>query len=463
MPNGRGPHGGRERGRGRRRRGERPSRPDHVPAVPGRVQKLVAKTANDDIAPGHRFSLYFPIWNPGDWNLLDGAKRDGLRTVVGSGTGLRELVRALAGRAKACAEELGEHVFSVEARNTSPFVTGLGMEHPVENGFAFLNPYGLPYLPGASVKGALRRAAETLALADSVEARRGWDFLAVWWLFGFDATARALTGADSGDPDLLRGLAEEERKAMVRRAEELTRTCGEELRTFLGIVLDEEEASRFRDLVHFVERLQRDSALRGSLHLRGALRFWDVIPIPETGNGLGIDILTPHHSEYYQGRNSPHNSENPVPNPFLVLEPGARFVFHVEFRPTRDCPERIRNSWRKLVEAAFAELFETAGFGAKTSVGYGVFEPSGNSDDPSRSIDPERERARAWIRETEERMKREKPNIKDPIRSVDFARLWKEIEDEGLKSSVLEFLRKEFWANPLMKPSKKALNIYEGD
>jgi CRISPR-associated protein Cmr6 len=36
------------------------------------------------------------------------------------------------------------------------FVTGLGREHPVENGFAWHHILGVPYLPGSSVKGLLR-------------------------------------------------------------------------------------------------------------------------------------------------------------------------------------------------------------------------------------------------------------------------------------------------------------------
>ncbi len=36
------------------------------------------------------------------------------------------------------------------------FVTGLGREHPVENGFAWHHTLGVPYLPGSSLKGVLR-------------------------------------------------------------------------------------------------------------------------------------------------------------------------------------------------------------------------------------------------------------------------------------------------------------------
>ncbi len=41
-------------------------------------------------------------------------------------------------------------------KNTSRFVTGLGREHPLENGFAWHQTLGVPYLPGSSLKGMLR-------------------------------------------------------------------------------------------------------------------------------------------------------------------------------------------------------------------------------------------------------------------------------------------------------------------
>jgi len=41
-------------------------------------------------------------------------------------------------------------------RNTGRFVTGLGRDHPVENGFAWHPTLGTPYLPGSGLKGVLR-------------------------------------------------------------------------------------------------------------------------------------------------------------------------------------------------------------------------------------------------------------------------------------------------------------------
>lgn len=47
-------------------------------------------------------------------------------------------------------------VFKTDSR----FVTGLGRNHPVENGFAWHPTLGVPYLPGSSIKGLVRAWAE---------------------------------------------------------------------------------------------------------------------------------------------------------------------------------------------------------------------------------------------------------------------------------------------------------------
>ncbi|MEO3430168.1 type III-B CRISPR module RAMP protein Cmr6 [Pelagibius sp. CAU 1746] len=43
---------------------------------------------------------------------------------------------------------------------TGPFVTGMGLAHPLENGFLWHHTLGIPYLPGPSVKGMIRAWAE---------------------------------------------------------------------------------------------------------------------------------------------------------------------------------------------------------------------------------------------------------------------------------------------------------------
>jgi len=119
-----------------------------------------------DCPPGHRFSLYFRVWNE-QWGLdKDEAKALALREVLRLPQNAKDLLQALGARQQALALALPTgQCCVIDAVATAPFATGLGLEHPIENGFAFLSPYGLPYLAGSGVKGVLRRAAEELEIA----------------------------------------------------------------------------------------------------------------------------------------------------------------------------------------------------------------------------------------------------------------------------------------------------------
>ena len=78
-----------------------------------------------------------------DW--LNGFKR-----AVGNGDMLDEACR----RQRQVAEKLGGLIISLT--NIDRFVTGMGREHPLENGFAWHHTLGVPYLSGSSIKGMLR-------------------------------------------------------------------------------------------------------------------------------------------------------------------------------------------------------------------------------------------------------------------------------------------------------------------
>jgi CRISPR-associated protein Cmr6 len=107
--------------------------------------------------------MYLPVWNDGDWSRTKG-KVDDLKEVARLNPGDKAVMAALRTRQAAAAATVSEdQLLRVEALAVAPFATGLGNEHPLENGFSFLNPYGLPYLPGSGVKGVLRKAATELA------------------------------------------------------------------------------------------------------------------------------------------------------------------------------------------------------------------------------------------------------------------------------------------------------------
>lgn len=147
-----------------------------------------------DAAPGHKFYLYLGVWDS-EWKKVNN-KADEARDVVSLTDDDRARLRALADRQAAL---LDDDCVSLPARSIAPFSTGLGIEHPLENGFAFLNPYGLPYLPGSSVKGVLRQAARELGGGGAFEdGTRSWTAEEIEALFG-----RA--GDEGDDADRWRG------------------------------------------------------------------------------------------------------------------------------------------------------------------------------------------------------------------------------------------------------------------
>jgi CRISPR-associated protein Cmr6 len=321
-----------------------------IAAVPNYLGKDFSQAS-----PGQRFGMYLPLWGVNQrtqqllWETHDityevrgqraeerEVKKENKVTALEQATVLnaadKKLNKALLTKQfQAFATVAETDGLCLHAEATAPFTTGLGNEHPLENGFAFLNPYGLPYLPGSGVKGVLRQAANELASGQ--------------W----------------GDSDW--GHSKDNNK----RHE----------------VLDRQGKHLFD--ASDIDVLFGSMAEQGEDHLRGVLSFWDVIPQIK-GERLMVEIMTPHQSHYYQGESgkktggsaSPHDSGSPIPISFLTVPPGSNFAFHV----VCDCAQLARlapdlatsDRWKTMLTEAFEHAFAWMGFGAKTAVGYGAFE-----------------------------------------------------------------------------------------
>lgn len=329
-----------------------------------------------DASPGMRFGMYLPIWTeradqeeevhkraeaksregdevkallkrgmdsaiqqlrnraqkplPGLWDNNDFAAKDAWKRVVHLSNRDKDTMRALQSRLTAAFTSSVAETdrMALEAIAIAPFTTGLGNEHPLENGFAFLNPYGLPYLPGSGVKGVLRQSARELASGDWGDAH-GWTAEKIHLIgHGWDAINFSAI-------DALFGM---------------------------------------------------ESVNGGNQHLRGALTFWDVIPQIKGDAFLAVDIMTPHQSHYYQQKRdrkagdsaSPHDSGQPTPISFLTVPAGSAFSFHVTCDLTHLenlAPDLAANErWKTVLTTAFEHAFQWLGFGAKTAVGYGAMQ-----------------------------------------------------------------------------------------
>lgn len=116
------------------------------------------KTKPSNANLGLWFSRFYDKFSP-DWTVDDTSKNSWIDTVAGNKRqGDAPRLKALQARQ----EKLGAALGAVgdEFKTTWHLATGLGIDHPVENGFTFHPTLGLPYLPAAGVKGLLRAWVE---------------------------------------------------------------------------------------------------------------------------------------------------------------------------------------------------------------------------------------------------------------------------------------------------------------
>jgi CRISPR-associated protein Cmr6 len=338
------------------------------------------------------------------WQPVKNTKRLALQAASTVGKAANEILGALTERqARLFTGEGWERATELYA----PLLTGSGNPHPVENGFAFLSPYGVPYLAGSGIKGVLRRAAEELALL--CEDREGWTLPLVWAIFGFDEKSAYITGDESTE--------------WVQGYQQFIESTAQSPDSLLQQLLEIwfEPRGRPKDQPSFLRELRESKQIRGSIHFQGLVSFLD--SFPDAQCRLGVDILNPHHKNYYQGSGgeSPHDAEQPVPVFFLVMEPGAKFVLRAQLLPGRTPLLSSVGDWKKLLDAAFDYASQWLGFGAKTSVGYGVLGPDREAEAAARRKaleDEERrkkqaeEEAERRAREEEERRRKEAEEAK---------------------------------------------------
>ena len=275
-------------------------------SVPAYMQPLDFTQA----PPGHRFSLY---WLASEGN----AKHDeGLGDVCAPlPEHSRRALQALRLRQEVMADSRKENMWSHSYSLSAPFATGLGNEHPSENGFAFLAPHGLPYLAGSGLKGALRRAATQLANGEWGD-EAGWTTDAVNDLFG------QMPSDSDEDGKASRALLE------------------------------------FWD-VFFVPANEAGAKLHADImtpHMRHYLQPSSV------GSRDAVS-------------DSPHPHGEPLPVKFLVIPPGWQCTLHVAFNARVGCAESYQGIWQRLLEEALnlgwktlAECFEVHEVGIKQTL-----------------------------------------------------------------------------------------------
>lgn len=231
-------------------------------------------------------------------------------------------------RWEALARANGAEIFTL--KTDWRFIPGLGRKNALKIGFSF-HRYGFPYLPGSSVKGIAR----------------------TWALY--ELASRLKKDANTLDlNELDQTLALEESE--FKKAFQIHHPGEEEWLL----------ASAFR-------------AVFGTLKCVGGAVFFDAIPIQAFA--LDLDIMNPHYTTYYQGKEPPVDWHHPNLITFLAVPAGKEFAFAVAWRRGAPNPELLKRAcvWLKR---ALRDL----GAGAKTSAGYGYFTATSSEETDDGSL-----------------------------------------------------------------------------
>jgi len=101
----------------------------------------------------------------------------------------------------------------------------------------------------------------------------------------------------------------------------------------------------------------------GTQKHEGKIIFFDAFPIENIK--LKTDIMNPHYPDYYTKNEPPTDWQSPRPIKFLTIDSNTKFQFYIAGKDK----ELLDKTKKLLIEA-----LKNYGIGAKTSLGYGIFE-----------------------------------------------------------------------------------------
>lgn len=245
---------------------------------------------------------------------------------------------------EAFAQRWQKMVAPAEAWRMTPtwrFVTGMGNKTSLEVGFTFHRVYGFPYIPGSSLKG-LARAVALLEIAQQA----GKEVVGLREALA-DLQAKNPTPMQKLETALLQPPPDGKRRPEDCYPYQLQELVGKEAYEQVKTLADQ-----FREVF-------------GTQHHVGKAIFHDAIPAAKPK--LEVDVMTVHYPNYYQGSEPPADTQSPKPIPFLTVGQ-TPFWFAVGWQGKADQP-----AYDKAVACLKFGLTEF-GAGAKTAVGYGLFQ-----------------------------------------------------------------------------------------
>ncbi len=121
---------------------------------------------------GLLFDKFASNWKNTGSGKFEFEKSNFLKEFVSSVSFSSDKIKEACQRQREMVKHLGGE--TIVLTNSSRFVTGMGREHPLENGFTWHHTLGVPFLPGSSLKGIVRAWYREL-LGDIIQDKKGND------------------------------------------------------------------------------------------------------------------------------------------------------------------------------------------------------------------------------------------------------------------------------------------------
>jgi CRISPR/Cas system CMR subunit Cmr6 (Cas7 group RAMP superfamily) len=227
---------------------------------------------------------------------------------------------------------------------------------------------GLPYIPGSSIKGTVRRMAIQELLDTRIEGKSTADLAHLVILIA------RIFGA--GGADWEKGRRKTNGTPGGEFKSDFEFACGQQWEAVREIASSMLLKEPGMPLDPGAEPWKRLSGYAGSTSFLPAYPM-DLsglklsIPVPQLGS-VEMEVLTCHHQKYYSGiKNIALDDEPPIPVVFPAVAAGHIFVFPFTVSGT-PAQSQMTDQVRRWIIAAL----ETFGIGAKTAAGYGWFDCS---------------------------------------------------------------------------------------
>ena len=303
-------------------------------------------------------------------------------------------------------DKTGKKIEVLEAKVDGRMIIGLGSAHVNETAMTLHHIYGIPYIPGSGIKGALRN----MFIQETFETTKCKDDKQI-------AICEKILESFDLKKDIK--LKEDEFKKRFKIKKQVKK-----IEPMPAVF------SFFSKNISVVKQFQ---LIFGTQSNQGKVIFLDAYPVEKIK--IKNDIMTPHYSEYYSEGKPPADYYNPTPIKFATVENTTfRFAYLLKSGDIN----------KRELENKFKKLLTEYGLGAKTAIGHGYFENVENETD--KIIEDQKYLSLSLIEREQQKLLQRIKNIQDKSGLDSFFAVWQTKDEHKQNKEIAKKLKTKYEA-----------------